>query len=74
MKPVKAKRTVQARVEPDPVETIPIKVKPAKAKPVWEPTPDAPPVDPNWARAMNWKQSNAYPTLKEWYAKFGREE
>lgn len=54
------------------------KEKPAKKKRVEKPEPEpakeAPPVDPNWVRAMNWKQSNVYPTLKEWYAKYGDKE
>lgn len=76
LKPVKVKRTVQARVESGPVEMTTIKAKPARKKREIkaQPAPEAPPVDPNWVRATNWKQSNVYPNLKEWYAKFGREE
>lgn len=47
------------------------KEKPAKKKRVEklepEPAKEAPPVDPNWVKAQNWKQSNVM-TRAQWEA------
>lgn len=73
LKPVKAKRTVQARVEPEPTETIPVKAKPVRKKRETAATATSPEVIEDTAKAPM-RESNVYSTLKEWYAKHGREE